>query len=152
MSYCGWTKSMSPHLRNPGMIRFPCGMAHNGLPWFRSGASSEFAFPSTGVHFGVAPVKWSKPRKGFENRESDPRRSRRASRPSQSQATSGAEWHSPNKSRWPAAPCALSRKAKTPGWPSCCFFQSLLLVFGVKWMDKKQQLAIQAHFVLLRFS
>ena len=23
-SYCGWTKSISHHLRNPGMIRFPC--------------------------------------------------------------------------------------------------------------------------------
>ena len=34
--YCGWTKSTSQHLRNPGMIRFPCKCQQTFWfqPWF----------------------------------------------------------------------------------------------------------------------
>ena len=36
--YCGWTKSISHHLRNPGMM-IPLQITTNsGLPWFQSGA------------------------------------------------------------------------------------------------------------------
>ena len=40
--YCGWTKSILHHLRNPGTIRFPCKYQQKQWfqPWFQSGANA----------------------------------------------------------------------------------------------------------------